>query len=116
MVDDTEKKPERTALAERLELERNEARAKIAELEVENKRLKEERDAYRRSHQRSLDERIKVLRLNTSFPLTSILERLVEATRILLDDHNYDGLGWEGLYHAQKAGAELLSALTGKVE
>lgn len=48
--------------------------------------------------------------------LREVLKKLVHAADILLDDHQYDGHGWESIHHARAAGRRYLLGATQREE
>ena len=52
-----------------------------------------------------------VLRMDEPWSLCAILEKLVEASEILLDDKNYDGHGWEFIQIAKEEAKQIITKL-----
>lgn len=51
--------------------------------------------------------------LNTSWPITEVLSKLIEASEILLEKKDYDGHGWEEISYATKRAKELVVFING---
>ena len=48
--------------------------------------------------------------IRSSWPPQDVVAKLIEATRILLDDHSYDGQGHEALRIAERLATEWLES------
>ncbi len=53
----------------------------------------------------------KITGIYEPWPLWDVLDKLVEASDILLHQHNYDGHGWEEIHHAVKRAKEISAHL-----
>lgn len=60
----------------------------------------------------SLKEREReILQLNEHWTTADVLEKLIEASEILLHDKDYDGHGWEKIEHCVERGKEINKVL-----
>ena len=53
-----------------------------------------------------------ILGLDNSWSLKDVLNKLIEASEILLHQKNYDGHGWEEINHCVERGKEIVSTLS----
>lgn len=86
----------------------------VAELEAGLKQCQSDRDEFNAER----DKYREALGVHDSWPVTDVLNKLVEATEYLLDVKNYDRVGWEEVSHCAKLGREystkILEALNSK--
>ena len=57
-----------------------------------------------------------ILGNDKSWPLKDVLDKLIEASEILLHEKNYDRHGWEEISHCVKRGKEIVSILVHKAQ
>jgi hypothetical protein len=79
---------------------------RINELTAENEELKKENEQLKAASS-PIECYQSVFGLNTAWPITEVLKKLIEAAEILLNNKNYDGHGWEEIYHATIKAKEL---------
>jgi len=53
---------------------------------------------------------------NQPWPLPDVVAKLCEAAHILLDQHDYDGDGWEAIKHAMEVGQKWVEGQKIKLE
>lgn len=58
----------------------------------------------------------KLLDLTNPWPLKDVLNKLIEATEILLHQKNYDGHGWEEISHCVQRGKEIINNLDNTIQ
>lgn len=57
------------------------------------------------------EEANKIFGLQEAWPLVDVLKKLTEASDILLKQKNYDGHGWEEIYHATEKAKQYIKSL-----
>ncbi|HYH14001.1 MAG TPA: hypothetical protein VD794_02205 [Flavisolibacter sp.] len=75
-------------------------KSRLSELESELAAVKEERDKYREA-----------LGCGEAWPITDVLQKLVESTNYLLDVYNYDRVGWEEVSYCTKLGVQYIEKI-----